>query len=186
MRRILPIAIIGVVALAGCASAGDPVETAPATDSQTPAPMMTETATPEPTETTETTEPSATAEAEAPYRLEDDDLAPYSIDDIPSGEPLVVWADAERTLVHVLGAGSGSTNCQPAGEAIEVDDGMLEIDFEWEESDPMMACTADLRVFGWAFPVMGADDSITEAHVDDWTQDGQDFTVEIQPLSGTN
>ncbi|WP_206445959.1 hypothetical protein [Agrococcus sp. KRD186] len=184
MRRILPIAIIGIVALAGCASAGDPAETAPAPESQTPAPTVTETATPEPAETTE---PSPTEEVpEAPYRLEDDDLAAYSIDDVPGDEPLVVWADAERTLVHVLGAGSGSTNCQPAGEAIEVDDGMLEIEFEWEESDPMMACTADLRVFGWAFPVMGADDSITEAHVDDWTQDGQDFTVEIQPLSETN
>ncbi|SFR99542.1 hypothetical protein SAMN04487783_0360 [Agrococcus baldri] len=183
MRRILPIAIIGIVALAGCASAGEPEESAPAPDSQTPVPTVTETVTPEPTQTSE---PSPTAEAEAPYRLEDDALAAYSIDDIPGGEPLVVWADADRTLVHVLGTGSGSLNCQPAGESIEVDDGMLEIDFEWEESDPMMACTADLRVFGWAFPVVGADDTITEAHVDDWTQDGQDFTVEIQPMSETN
>lgn len=186
MRRILPIAIIGIVALAGCASAGDPADTSapPAPESQTPVPTVTETVTPEPTETTE---PSPTAEIpEAPYRLEDDALAAYSLDDVPGDEPLVTWADAERTVVHVIGTGSGSTACQPTGESIEVDDGVLEIDFVWEESDPMTACTADLRVFGWAFPLMGADDSITQAQVDDWTQDGDDFTVDIRPVAETN
>ncbi|HET8867101.1 MAG TPA: hypothetical protein VFM87_02110 [Agrococcus sp.] len=123
--------------------------------------------------------PSATAGPE-PQRITDEAvLAGYSLDDLPGGEPLVVWASDDYTLVHVIGSGSGTESCQPTGESIEVDDGALEIEFE--EPDPMGACTADLRVFGWAFEVAG-DASITTAHVDGWMED-EDFTVEIQPAT---
>lgn len=179
MRRILPVAIIGVVALAGCASAGDPADSAPPTP-DAPQTSPAESTPAEPTEGA-TADPQPTAAGD-PYRIEDEAiLGAYSLDDIPGDEPLVVWADAERTLVYAIGSGSGTESCQPTAESAEIDDGMLELDFDWDDSDPMMACTADLRIFGWAFPVSGADASITQAQVDDWTQEGPDVTVDIRP-----
>lgn len=184
MRMTIPMAIVGIVALAGCASAGGPADsTAPAPESQAPAPTVTETVTPEPTATAD---PQPSEVAGAPYRIEDDSiLGAYSLDDIPGGEPLVAWANADFTLVHVIGAGSGSTACQPTGESIEVDDGMLDIDFSWQDDSDTVMCTADMRIFGWAFPVAGADSSITQAVVDDWTADADDITVEIRPAVET-
>lgn len=185
MRRILPGAVIAALALAGCASAGGPAQSSAPTppQSQTPAPTAPGTAAPEPTE--QTADPQPSEIAGAPYRIEDEAiLGAYSLDDIPGDEPLVAWSNRERTLVHVLGTGSGTEACQPNGESIEVDDGMLEIDFEWAPADAATACTADLRVFGWAFPIAGADASITQAVVDDWTLDADDITVEVRPAMG--
>jgi len=109
-----------------------------------------------------------------------------SLDDIPQGEPLVIWAGVGNSLVHVFGAGSSSTDCQPVGESAEVDGGMLEIDFEWQDDAADAMCTADMRVFGWAFPVTGADASVTQAQVDEWTADADEITVDIQPAEGTS
>ncbi|WP_347754259.1 hypothetical protein [Agrococcus sp. ProA11] len=190
MRRTLPLTIIGLVALTGCTSAGEPAETAPPTaeaETSAPTPLA------EPTDTapaeTATADPQPSEIAGAPYRIEDEAiLGAYSIDDIPVGEPFVAWGNTDATLVHVIGAGSSSTTCQPTAESIEVDDGMLEIEFEWDESSATVACTADLRIFGWAFPVAGADASITQAVVEDWNDDETDddddddeITVEIRP-----
>ncbi|HET8867227.1 MAG TPA: hypothetical protein VFM87_02760 [Agrococcus sp.] len=176
MRWTIPMAIVGVVALAGCASAGDPAESsAPADAPSASTAPETPSATPTDDDDDATASPSPTA-AE-PQRITDEAiLGSYSLDDLPGGEPLVVWASADHSLVHVIGSGSGTESCQPTGESIEVDDGELEIEFE--EPDPMGACPADLRVFGWAFEVAG-DASITTAHVDGWVAD-EDFTVEIQ------
>lgn len=191
MRRTLPLTIVGLLALAGCAATDGPAEsTAPTTEATT---IETEPATATPTAApveTATADPQPSEIAGAPYRIEDEAiLGAYSIDDIPVGEPLVTWANADRTLVHVIGAGSGSTTCQPTGDSIEVDDGKLEIEFEWDESGATVACTADLRIFGWAFPVAGADATITQAVVDDWNDDATDddtdddeIVVEIRPM----
>lgn len=193
MRRTLPLTILGLVVLTGCTSAGEPAATAPPTDetetaqTSAPTPLATD-------DDTATADPQPSEVAGAPYRIEDESiLGAYSIDDIPVGEPLVAWGNKEATLVHVLGAGSGSTSCQPTGESIEVDDGKLEIEFEWDETDATTACTADLRIFGWAFPVAGADMSITQAVVDDWNDDEADdatdddeITVEIRPAIAPN
>lgn len=184
MRRILPVAIagvIGVVALAGCASAGGPSES-----SAPPAPTVTETVTaePSPEPTTEpTADPQPSEVADAPYALDDEQLSQYSLEDVGGDEPLVVWADAERTAVHVIGAGSSTAACIPVGEEAEIDDGVIEIDFSWDHAEGMVACTADLRPFGWAFPLLNADASITQAVISDWTEDADDITVEIMPVS---
>lgn len=183
MRKILPLAILATVALAGCASAGDPAETS-TPPAETPAPTVTETetVTPEPTATADP--PEVPAE---PYRIEDDAiLGNYSLEDVSGEEPLVVWADDSYTLVHVIGAGSGSTACQPFPEEAEIDDGQLELDFSWDHAEELQACTADMRIFGSAFPVVGADESITEANVSDWTEDAEDMVVEILPPMGTS
>lgn len=188
MRRTLPLTILGLVVLTGCTSAGAPAETAPAVETEAP-----QTSAPTPLATDDdaaTADPQPSEIADAPSRIEDESiLGAYSIDDIPVGEPLVAWGNTDATLVHVIGAGSGTTSCQPVGESIEVDDGKLEIEFEWDESDAATACTADLRIFGWAFPVVGADMSITQAVVDDWNHDDADddeITVEIRPAIAPN
>lgn len=188
MRQTIPLAIVGIIALAGCASAGGPADTSAPSDpessaTETPAP---DTQTPEPTVTESATPPPEGEAPEAPSRITDEAiLGQYDITEIPGDEPLVAWADAEGTLIHVIGTGSGSEACQPAGESIEVDDGELEIEFEWEGTDPAVACTADLRVFGWAFPVPAGSADITVANVDGWTQDDEDedsdITVDIRP-----
>ncbi|MCH1883853.1 hypothetical protein [Agrococcus sp. ARC_14] len=192
MRKILPIAVIAAFALAGCASAGGPAETsAPATSQST----ETTTGSPVPTEPDDDTStatpapsPPPTAEVpESPSRITDDAvLGSYDALELPSDEPFVAWADADHTLIHVIGTGSGSEACQPVGDSAEVDDGRIEIEFDWPETDAAVACTADLRVFGWEFWVPTGSADITTATVDGWTQDADDtdddITVDIQPM----
>lgn len=188
MRTILPAAMIAALALAGCSAADEPAESQPPPSTESPAPTPTpaDTAPPEPTGATADPQPSEIADA--PYRIEDEAiLGSYSIDDIPSGEPLVAWARADGTLVHVIGAGSSTTTCQPIGESIEVDNGMLDIEFDWEDSGASTACTADLRIFGWAFPITDGDTSITQAVIDEWASDDADeITVEVRPAMAPN
>lgn len=184
MRTILPVAIVGIVALVGCASAGGPAESSapPAPESQTPVPTVTETVAPEPSDEP-SADPQPTAVLDEPYRLDDDALGPYSLEEVSGDQPLVTWAGPGHDLVHVIGAGSSSAACIPTGESAEIDDGVLEIDFEWEATDEMVACTADIRLFGWAFSVVGGDASITQANVDEWTEGADDITVDIRPAS---
>lgn len=185
MRSILPAAIIGIVALAGCASPGAAAEssTPPATDeAAAPEPANS----PVPTASDPSAPPTPNASADAPYLLDGSVLGRYSAEDLPGDEPLIVWANDDHTLVHVIGAGSGTPACRPTGESAEVDDGRLEIDFSWQEPDELQACTADLRVFGWAFPVTGAGEAITEATVGDWTRDADDIAVEVASPIGAD
>lgn len=177
MRPTIPLAILGIAALVGCASPGAPQGSA------SPVPSATPPATPS------VDEPSPSASgAEAspaagdPVRIEDESiLRAYSLDDVPRDEPLVAWADAERTAVHVIGAGSGSERCQPTGESIATDGDVLEIDFE--AAGASGPCTADLRVFGWAFPVTAVDEAVTEARVDGWSAADDEVTVPIRPAA---
>ncbi len=177
MRTTIPLAIVGIAALAGCASPSAPQEAAspsPSTRGSAPAPS--------PSAPSPSASGDATQAAAQPFRIEDESLlGAYSLDDVPGDEPLVAWADAERTLVHVIGAGSGSEPCQPTGESIELDDGVLEIEFD--AADPATACTDDRRVFGWAFPVAAVDASVTQARVDGWSEAVDDLTVPIQPAA---
>lgn len=177
MRPTIPLAILGIAALVGCASPGSPQGSASSVPSATPL------ATPS------VAEPSPSASgAEAspaagdPVRIEDESiLRAYSLDDVPRDEPLVAWADAERTAVHVIGAGSGSERCQPTGESVAADGDVLEIGFE--AADASGPCTADLRVFGWAFPVTAVDASVTEARVEGWSAADDEVTVQIRPAA---
>lgn len=185
MRWSIPLAVVGALALAGCASAGGP------TDTSAPAAPPSETASAPPTlEPTPsdgaTADPQPTAIPQQPERITDEAiLNGYDAMEIPGDEPVVAWADDSYSTVHVIGAGSGTESCQPTGESIEIDDGQLEIDFE--PADPTAACTADLRTFGWAFtlPIPG-DESITMAQISDWMEDADDITVEIRPAVESN
>lgn len=189
MRRTIPLALVAVIALAGCATAGGPVDSSapPAPGSSTPTTSESaEAPSAEPSDSA-TADPQPSELSGEPYRIEDEAiLGTVSLDDIPQGEPLVIWSGVGNSLVHVFGAGSSSTDCQPTGESADVDGGMLEIDFEWEDGAAEAICTADMRVFGWAFPVTGADASVTQATVDEWTDDADEITVEIQPAEGTS
>ncbi|SDS37583.1 hypothetical protein [Agrococcus carbonis] len=181
MRSSFPNTLVGVAALTaaaltGCASAGGPAETA------APAAPSTATATAS-SSAQGGSSPSPSAEAAAPpERITDEAvLRGFSIDDFDGGDPIVVWA-GDRSTVQVFGTGSGSEACQPTGESAEVDDGRLELEFE--EPGDGVSCTADLRVFGWAFDVRGADASVTTARIDGWSAEDDEITVEIRPAMG--
>lgn len=180
MRWTIPMAIAAIAALTGCASAGGPAGTsAPAAPpsasaDESPAPA---------TSHDHDDSPSPSPAPEAPHRITDDAvLGSYDALEIPGDEPIVAWADG-GSAVHVIGTGSGSESCQPSGESIELDDGVLEIEFE--PADPAQACTADLRVFGWSFPApQGSDASITTARIDGWAEGAGELTVEIRAEAG--
>lgn len=192
MRRTLPLAIVGLVALSGCASPSAAPDTAvpspgvsapgsPTDDAAAPTSTAGETAPPTGADGRDP-EADAMPTTGPPYRIDDASiLGAYSLDDVPSQRPLVAWANPERSLVHVIGVGSGSPDCQPTGESLALDDGALAIEFA--PADPMVACTADLRVFGWAFPVAGADASVAQARVDGWSEGDDEVTVDIRPAT---
>ncbi len=194
MRSTIPLAVVGVALLVGCTSTGAP------SDSTAPAvPTVDSSASPTGDDSSESASPSSDPSESAsssasptPSRSGDDDdgrasritdesvLAQVDVAELGS-DPLVMWGE-EYSTVLVFGAGSGSQDCQPVGEEIEIDDDGTSLEIEFEAAEDGQTCTADLRVFGWEFTLPGeGSERITTAVVGDWAEDRDDIEVDILP-----